>query len=429
MRPSTLKKIIAAMTVLIILVMGAQLYWLKKTYTLEEQEFNVKVHAALRSVVESVRFSRKDTAPFADEVEQAGHNYYIANTKYAADSTEVVFLLKKAFEEYNVFTSFKFGLYRSSTGQMEDVGYIRSAPTGSEDSTARLTVVPKSFNYVGVLFPGRESFLLREMGFWIFSTILLLAVIIGFVISILKLFRQKQLSEVQKDFINNMTHEFRTPIATIQLSTEVLKNATPVRSDQRLSRYARIIGNEINHLGEQVERVLQVAKTEKHNIQLKKEPVDIHEVIRQCMLDFEAVLRRKKGHFHPRLEAAHPVLILDALHFKNILFNLIDNAIKYAPQPEITLTTADHRQGVSISVADNGIGIPRQYQQFLFTKFFRVPTGNLHEVKGFGLGLNYVKLYTKAMKGEVKMESDPGKGSIFTIWFPQGDPAGRKVRP
>ncbi len=420
MRSATLQKIVIIAATLMTFVLAAQLYWLKATYSLEEKEFNVKVHTALRTVVEQIRVSRQDTAPFIEVVEQPLRNYFLANIKYPVDSDQVEFLLKSAFEAYNVFTTFKFGVYDARTDKMKYIRYIRSAPAPfeKEDPNVVLPVFKKKFNYIGVFFPNRERFIINELNFWIFSTAALMIVILGFAISIFKLVRQKQLSEIQKDFINNMTHEFRTPISTIQLSTEVIKNFPAVQSNQRIFNYANIIENEVNHLEEQVERVLQVARLERHTSDLQKEQVNVHDIIRQSAQDFESVIQVKEGEFRLILNATHYMILADKLHFTNIIFNLVDNAIKYSVKPLVTIITADYKNGVSVSIQDNGIGIPRQYQKFLFTKFFRVPTGNLHEVKGFGLGLNYVKLYTKAFNGTVQLESEPGKGSIFTLYFP-----------
>ncbi|MGH2645182.1 MAG: sensor histidine kinase, partial [Chitinophagaceae bacterium] len=336
---------------------------------------------------------------------------------YLPDSEEVGFLLQKEIEEYNVFTSFKFGIYNASEKRFN---YIRYIPTDQlePDPGKELPLLEKSYNYIGILFPNREKFIIREMGFWIFSTIILLLVLTGFAISIYKLFRQKQLSEIQKDFINNMTHEFRTPIATIQLSTEVLKNNNSIQTNKRLFQYASIIENEANHLEGQVERVLQVAKMENHTLHLEKQPVDVHQIISQTIHDFENTIQQKEGHFVLNLQAERPVIMADKLHFTNIIFNLTDNAIKYSSKPVVTFETCNEKTGISIFIKDNGQGIPEKYRKFLFTKFFRVPTGNLHEVKGFGLGLNYVKLYTNYLNGTVHLESELGKGSNFILYFP-----------
>ncbi len=422
MRSSILRTIVISVTILLILIMGVQLYWVSKTYKLEQKEFNIKVNSALRSVVEAIRFSHKDTSPFAGVISQPMQDYFIADTRYLPDSEEVDFLLRKAIEEYNVFTTFKFGIYNASQKRFTHVRYI---PTGEYDPDrgVRLPLLIKSYNYIGVLFPNREKFIIRQMGFWIFSTIILLLVITGFAISIYKLFRQKQLSEIQKDFINNMTHEFRTPIATIQLSTEVLKNNDSVQTNKRLFQYASIIENEANHLESQVERVLQVAKMENHTLHLERQPVDVHQIIRQTAHDFENTIQQKEGHFVLDLQAERPVIMADKLHFTNIIFNLTDNAIKYSSKPIVTFKTSNEKTGIAISIKDNGQGIPDKYRKFLFTKFFRIPTGNLHEVKGFGLGLNYVKLYTNYLNGTVHLESELGKGSNFILYFPDALPA------
>lgn len=423
MKSSTLRTIVIGVTILIVLIMGIQLYWVSKTYKLEEKEFNIKVNSALRSVVEAIRFSHKDTSPFAGVITQTGPDYFIADTKYLADSAQADFLLKKAIEEYSIFTSFKYGIYNASGGALGHITFISSGQVGDDPGTP-LPSIRQPYNYIGVLFPNREQFIIHQMGFWIFSTVFLLLVITGFGISIFKLFRQKQLSEIQKDFINNMTHEFRTPIATIQLSTEVLKNNQAVQSNRRLFQYANIIENEANHLENQVDRVLQVARLENRSPHLEKKPVDVHGVIRQTVHDFENSIRRKGGRFQLELRATRSFITADPLHFTNIIFNLADNAIKYSTEPEVTFLTKDEKDGISISVRDNGPGIPDKYRKFLFTKFFRVPTGNLHEVKGFGLGLNYVKLYTKSFNGEVKLKSDPGKGSTFILYFPHSSVGG-----
>ncbi len=407
-------------TTLLVVVMGFQLYWLNKTYNLEENEFNNKVSSALRSMIETMRYYRHDTAPFAGGISQPLPNYFIVQTKYKIDTDQLAFQLKKVIEEFYIFTSYKFGVYDARLDRMTHVHYMSYNKQHERHRTDPLPVLKRPYNYIGVYFPDRESYIIREMSFWVFSTVLLLVVIIGFGVSLVKLFKQRQLSEIQKEFINNMTHEFRTPISTIQISTEVLKNNPSIQANKRLSQYTGIIEKESYHLEGQVERVLQVAKMENRSVHLQKEPINVHEIIRDAIVNFEAKLKLKEGRFILSLEATRPLIMADRLHFINILFNLIDNAVKYvADHPVITLATADHKGGIAIAVSDNGPGIPEKYQKFLFTKFFRVPTGNLHEVKGFGLGLNYVKTYVKAHRGHVKVASKPQKGCTFTIYFPE----------
>lgn len=422
MKSSTIRTMVLGITTLLVVVMGFQLYWLNKTYKLEESEFNNKVSSALRSMMENMRYDRLDTDPFVGGISQPLPNYFIVQTKYKIDTDLLGFQLKKAIEEFYVFTSYKFGIYDAGQNAMTHVHYMSYNDQHDRHKTDPLPVLKRPYNYIGVYFPDRESYLIREMGFWVFTTLLLLLAITGFGISLFKLFKQRQLSEIQKEFINNMTHEFRTPVSTIQISTEVLKDHPDIQANKRLLQYAGIIENEANHLENQVDRVLQVAKLENHSVHLQKENINVHEILRDAVVNFEDRIRRKQGHFILSLEATRPMIRADRLHFINIIFNLTDNALKYVQRPEITFSTADRKDGIEIKVSDNGPGIPEKYRKYLFTKFFRVPTGNLHEVKGFGLGLNYVKTYTKAHKGHVKVESKPQKGCIFTLYFPESKP-------
>ena len=423
MKSSTLRTMVLGITTLLVVVMGFQLYWLNKTYKLEENEFNNKVSSALRAMMETMRYYRNDTSPFAGNISQPRPNYFMVQTKYKTDTEQLAFQLKKVIEEFYIFTSYKFGVYDSQTDSMTAVQYMSYNDQHIRHKTTPLPTLHRPYDYIGVYFPDREAYIIREMGFWVFSTVLLLVVIIGFGISLFKLFKQKQLSEIQKEFINNMTHEFKTPVATIQIAAEVFKDNAYVQQHKRLFQYTGIIEKEANHLENQIDRVLQVAKLENSRNPLQKEPVNVHELIDEVRLHFKDQLRHKQGHFICQPHATRPVILADRLHFINILFNLIDNAIKYTEQPEITLATADWGKGIQIAVSDNGPGIPEKYQKFLFTKFFRVPTGNIHAVKGFGLGLNYVKTYTRALNGQIKVESKPEKGCTFTLYFPESKPA------
>lgn len=417
MKSSTLRKLVVIGALLMICVLAAQVYWLQKTYALEEKEFNVKVHSALNEVVQRIRLSQRDSMPFIEAVERPAANYYIADIKYRINGDSIENYLKQALEENDLFTTYQFGIYNAATKKFE---HVETESFNPEDSPhiQPFPSIHKDENYLAVLFTNRRKYIISEMNFWIFSTLALILVIIAFAVTLLILLRQKLLSEIQKDFINNMTHEFRTPISTIQLSVEVLKQATPVQQNARLLNYTRIIEHESAHLEQQVERVLQIAQIERANPRLQIEKLDAHAIIQRCVMDFEYMIQQKSGRFILNLQARQTCIEADAVHFTNILFNLIDNAIKYSPVPVITLHTWNDAQRIFISVQDNGIGIPRQYHKLLFSQFFRVPTGNLHEVKGFGLGLNYVKLYTRAFKGKVSVESEPGKGSNFTLSFP-----------
>jgi two-component system phosphate regulon sensor histidine kinase PhoR len=231
--------------------------------------------------------------------------------------------------------------------------------------------------------------------------------------------KQKRLSEIQKDFINNMTHEFKTPISTIAVSTEVLKDPGIIHQPERLLNYTTIIEKENTRLKLQVERVLQMARLDREDIGLKKELVDVHQLIQDAIKNTSGSLHEKTGSISCQLNATRHTLEADRLHLTNVLYNLIDNAIKYCKaSPQIIIHTLNTARNFTIEITDNGIGISPENQKRVFQKFYRVSTGNVHDVKGFGIGLNYVKSIIESHKGTIKLESELGRGSTFKISLP-----------
>jgi two-component system phosphate regulon sensor histidine kinase PhoR len=216
-----------------------------------------------------------------------------------------------------------------------------------------------------------------------------------------------------------MTHEFKTPISTIAISSEVLKNPSILDNPGRLLNYATIIQEQASRLKNQVETVLQMASIDKEQIKLRKEPVDVHEVIYKAVENIEALLKHQNGSITYQLEACESIIQADRLHLTNMMYNLLDNAIKYsAVSPRICIITRNERKGIWLCIRDNGIGISKEHQKKIFDKFYRVPTGNVHDVKGFGLGLNYIQSLVKAHKGHITLLSELHSGSTFSIFLP-----------
>jgi two-component system phosphate regulon sensor histidine kinase PhoR len=258
------------------------------------------------------------------------------------------------------------------------------------------------------------------MGIWSFSSIVLLLVITFFSYTLFVILKQKRLSEIQKDFINNITHEFKTPIATIAVSAEVLKDPNIITQPERLLNYAGIIEKENIRLKQQVERVLQMARLDKEAIGLKKETVNVHQLIQDSLRHHAMTLQDMKGEIHCDLKASDVTIEADKFHLMSVFNNLLDNAIKYCKIiPEIKIRTRDHHKGVLVEIIDNGIGISPENQKRIFQKFYRVPTGNVHDVKGFGLGLSYAKTIVEAHGGEISVASALGKGCAFSIYIPR----------
>ncbi len=276
-------------------------------------------------------------------------------------------------------------------------------------------------NFLTLYFPKDKGFLYKSLG-WIgiSSSILTLIILIIFIGTLYIIFRQKQLSEIKTDFVSNITHELKTPISTISLASQMLKDKAVVRDEKNIKHLSQVIEDESKRLGYQVEKVLQMAIFDKGQLKLKLKEVDIHSVLENVIGNFSLQIQNKNGSISLLPEASNSNLLVDEVHFANIFSNLIDNAIKYCEtQPKIVISTQDDKKGIHIIVKDNGIGISGEDIKRIFSKFYRVSTGNLHNVKGFGLGLSYVKTIIEAQGGQIKVESQLKKGTRFIIWFPK----------
>ena len=269
-------------------------------------------------------------------------------------------------------------------------------------------------------FPTRRSMLFKDvwptiLGSLLFVTIILLC----FAYTIHVIFRQKKLSEMRNDFINNMTHEFKTPIATINLAADSITSPVIVSEPTKVSRFATIIKQENSRMLSQVEKVLQMALLEKKDFKLRMSDINIHEIILQAVEHANLQVEKKGGRVYAELRAGKPVIRADQTHISNIIYNLLDNANKYSPDaPDIKITTENALNGIRITIADKGLGMTKDQVKHIFDKFYRVHTGNIHDVKGFGLGLAYVKAMISAHKGTVDVQSEVGKGSEFILFLP-----------
>lgn len=274
--------------------------------------------------------------------------------------------------------------------------------------------------YLSVFFPGQKRYLLSSMWFMLLvSLAFMLVLIFSFYYTISTILKQKKLSEIKNDFISNMTHEFKTPISTISLACEVLNDRSIEKSPERVDTYVKMIGDENKRLSLLVENILQTAILDKGQLKLKIQNIDIHNLIDQTITNIKLQVENKQGEITRDLKASIPVIEGDRVHITNIIFNLIDNALKYSnDHPKIKIMTSSDNEGIFISVQDNGIGISKENQKRIFDTMYRVPTGNIHNVKGFGLGLSYVKAVVEKHGGSISVASELGKGSKFTVYLP-----------
>jgi two-component system phosphate regulon sensor histidine kinase PhoR len=273
---------------------------------------------------------------------------------------------------------------------------------------------------LAVFFPDRNLFIGKATASLLgLSAIFTLIIFLTFSLSIILIIRQKKISEMKSDFINNMTHEFKTPIATISIAVDSISNDKVIKDEEKVRFFSGMIKKENFRMNEQVERILQIARLDRKEFEFNFQAVNVHVLIEEAIEGILLQAEKKGGRIIRKLEASNPVVTTDPVHFTNLVYNLLDNANKYSPNsPVITVSTMNSPKGILLSVEDNGIGMSRTVQSRIFDKFYRLPSGNIHNVKGFGLGLSYVKAILEANCGDIKVYSEPEKGSRFVVFIP-----------
>lgn len=336
-------------------------------------------------------------------------------------------LLKNEIKSRGIEIPFEYGI-----SSMENPSYLHYASsmkykmTGlkNDKDTYTVNLFPNDYsnseNYLRVYFPNQDRYIIRNIWMMYATSLLLILVVLGcFYVAVSTILKQKQLADIKNDFINNMTHEFKTPISTISLATQMLGDEAIAGSPTIFKRYLGIIRDENKRLGSQVEKVLQTAQMERGEVQLKLGTVNVHQIIERVLENISPQIELREGIIEIDLKAENPEIQADEVHLTNILFNLLDNANKYSPEkPLIKITTENTEKGLSIKVSDQGIGMTKESVKNIFEKFYRVPTGNVHDVKGFGLGLSYVKKMVEEHHGRINVASKLGEGSEFEVVLP-----------
>ncbi len=310
----------------------------------------------------------------------------------------------------------KFASEYNDTINNYSKGYLLITPSGS---AAENLAMDETLVIVGLDY---EDFAFKSLRFRIITAILFTIIIItAFYLTVRTMLRQKKLGDIKNDFINNMTHEFKTPIATISLAVDAMKNEKVLQNREKITYFSRIIKEENQRMNRQVETILKASQLERQEVELNLKPVHVHEIIKDVTDNFSLQLEEKQGKAELLLNAENDIVNADEVHFSNLINNLVDNAIKYSKENTpiyIKITTQSNNKDLVIRVEDNGIGMNKETLKRVFERFYRAHTGNIHNVKGFGLGLSYVKTIVEAHHGHIKADSTLGKGSIFTIEVP-----------
>ena len=422
MRGVSIKLIIILSSLALIGLMLTQLFWVINAIQLAQKQFDHRVDMAIEDVMDELIDSNDSTLTSTKNI------YYSDNTCAKTTLFEVLdtiligILLDKYIDYHSLDQNYEFGIVKSSNDS------VIFASTEEFDrllekkvyKTCLSCLWKEEYFHLAVHFPEQRNQTIIGMLMWlILSGMFILIVIILFTYIITTIIKQKKISEVKNDFINNMTHEFKTPISTISLAAEVLLNAEPESSLERIQKYSRIIFDENQRMRAQVDRVLQVASLDKGDFELTKTDFDVHKLIRETVQNLCFEKCEESTTVKYSLDAEKYIIHADQMHINNIVVNLVENAIKYSNENRVINISSFNEDGHFIfSVEDNGVGMSQDTLKHIFEKFYRVPTGNIHTVKGFGLGLYYVKNMVEAHGGWIHVKSELKKGTKFDISLP-----------
>ncbi|WP_340198455.1 sensor histidine kinase [Ascidiimonas sp. W6] len=333
---------------------------------------------------------------------------------------EIRFAIQRELEDRNMDVDFEFGIYSKGLAtKVRSRGFVLSQSTRYRTPLFIDNENVSDYDLL-VSFPKKKKFLISSIMTMAFlSVIFTLVIIIAYSSALYQLIRQKQISEIKTDFINNMTHEFKTPIATINLALDAIKNPKTFGDEEKVKRYLQMIKDENKRMHAQVENVLRISKLEKNQLDISKDRVDLHDVIDDAVLHVSLIVEDRGGYIEQHLDAERSEILANDVHFTNVIVNILDNAIKYSPDaPKINVSTEIVKNSIVVKITDHGAGMSKAVAKRIFEKFYREHTGNIHNVKGHGLGLAYVKKIVDDHQGEIYVESEKDKGSTFYIKLP-----------
>ena len=421
MKPSRTNSFITVSSIALLLVLIIQVNWIFQTAEVKEDLFNEKANMILARTTDAMRHDTELCKNIDECVNVNGSGFTSKLGKNEVHKIDSLFNYYMLFYNFHIDYTFevakpKFPVINSQTIFARSVFQEQKGcyQKSLEDITTNNGVELK------LIFPEKKQYVLEEMGtLFITSVILILVVLILFWRTVLSLIKEKKISEHTTDFLNNMTHEFKTPLTNIALAGKMILKDSNIQQEEKLKHYSEIILEENEKLRLQVEQVLSMTALERGDIPLRNTELDIHQLINDALKCMHIQLENKGGNVTLQLNASRFVIIGDKTQLTNAMCNLIDNAIKYSNgNPELTIQTTNRDTDIIVEVTDNGLGIEKEHQQKVFDKYFRVPTGDVHDVKGFGLGLAYVKKIIELHKGTIELKSEKGKGTTFIIKLP-----------
>ena len=414
---------IIIMTMSLIGLMSIQIYWIKNASSVKEATFRSTVNDVVSRVISNVERLEKNKAMQINQYERMLN--FTRHLPYETFITmrQLDSLISLELNLKGIDTKYVFGIYKpeNETFLLENSPKYRNEliTNGYANELFRSDIFSTP-EYLLIYFPHEKQFLLTELWAMILiSMILIIIIVYSFAYTVTTIFRQKKLSEMKNDFVNNMTHEFKTPISTISLACEALRDKDIRKKEEFYENYISVIQDESRRLAGMAEKILQTAVLDKGQFKMKRDKIDLHEIITEVIKNIMIQVEIKDGVITKNFGAISPVISGDRVHLTNLVYNLLDNANKYTPKrPVIKVNTENTANGIMMSIEDNGIGISKAEQKKIFDKLYRVPTGNIHDVRGFGLGLSYVKAIVEEHHGKISLESELNKGTKFKVFLP-----------
>jgi two-component system, OmpR family, phosphate regulon sensor histidine kinase PhoR len=371
---------------------------------------------------EFLEWLKKRSSEFQNMSDRMISEIYQWEKTLELDNKEVDYAIKQSLAFSNIQTPYEYAIIKN--GVVQDGTFKKIQKKDFLRSNYMVRLFPDNIIrqdlILSVIFPEHANYILGEM-VWILGGSMLFSIFIlaTFALSLYFLIRQKKISEMKSDFINNMTHEFKTPIATISLAADTITNPKVIKDENSIRHFISMIKKENSRMNKKVETILQIASLDKKEIEFRYESVSLHSVIEHAIETIDIQVQQRNGKIIQKFGASDPVICGDSEHLTNLVNNLLDNAIKYSPEsPEIIIKTKNNDSGIILTVEDKGIGMTKAVQNKIFERFYRQSSGNVHDVKGFGLGLNYARAIIDAHRGSISVFSEPGKGSRFEIFLP-----------
>lgn len=416
MHNTKIRLIVVLGIISIVGIISIQSYWLSITFKEKRQDFDNKVRHALENVAYAVVAYNNHELTVLHPVQQVSFNHYVVNVNDVIHPMVLEHYMKTEFKKENISLDYQYAVYDCDAQKMMHGRKVTQNNERVENVEVDLPLQDEYTYYFGVVFPNLNVFLIKSLRIWLVFAVLSILTLVFFGYAIFTILQQSRLSQLQKDFINNMTHEFKTPISSIRLASDFLLSNSIVMSHERLKKYAELLNEQNERLNKQVENILQLARAEKGNFKLEKKTVDLVQNLRS-IIDLYMLKYNEQIKIDFTKNTDNLSIQADEFHLNNVIHNLIDNAVKYCKGNCHLAIDLEVNEQIKLRFADNGIGIPEKYRKKVFQKFYRIPTGNVHNVKGFGLGLYYVKTICEKHRWKIKLKSAEDQGTQITIFI------------